>query len=154
MELDIKHASNVAERNWERARLETSPQKGALKLVLGPYCNAGVTKECPIECNGLEVALRARDATSMVEASSSETNFSRRNVATHGIDVLFCEAVGCKTWVRHGSIRANKAPLLVNLLQSTRTESNDDTMNGTSASETTSLVEPGISMFFFIGTVL
>ena len=76
-------------------------------------------------------------------------NFSRRNVATHSVDMMFCEVIGCKTWVRHRSIRADEVPSLVNLLQIMRTESIDDAMNDTSASETKSLFEPGISAFFY-----
>ena len=61
----------------------------------------GVTKEHPSKRNGHEVALNAHDTVNIIETLSSETNFSRRNIATHGIDMLFCEAVGCKTWVRY-----------------------------------------------------
>ena len=75
MKFGLKHASSVNERNWGHIRLETSPQIGALQLVLGLCCKMGMTKERPSKRNGFEIALNARDSVSIVEASSSETKF-------------------------------------------------------------------------------
>ena len=61
-----------------------------------------MTKNRQEKVNNYKVsAVTEYNNINIVESLLSQTEFIRRNIATQGVDLLFCEEVGCKVWVRH-----------------------------------------------------
>ena len=78
----------------------------------------GVTKALPCEGKSYQVVLNENDAVNVVNPIEVKDNFSRRNITTHGIDLMCSKRVGSKVWARFTSEKAIEVPFLTTVLES------------------------------------
>ena len=91
--------------------------------------------------------LNANDVANIVHPISEKLKFTRRNVTTFGIDLMFSEGVGGKVWARFASEKAMEVPFLLAILESMNAATPNHAI-GTTSNDEEIEIEPGISIFY------
>ena len=120
MRHSLTYTSESDDRKWEHIRLETPNELEALKKMLGRHCTMEVTKGRPGKVDNYKVLLNENDTTNIVIPINDKPEFRRRNVTTHGIDLMHSEGACGKVWARCKSQKANETPFLIAALESMR----------------------------------
>jgi len=149
IEYGMVYKSLLVQRKWYQIRLETHDQLNLLKSLLGPYCLFGVTKGRPGKVNNYEVSgVTKYDDINVVEPLSSPTEFVRRNITTQGVDLLFCEGVGCKVWARYSRKRSSTVPDILHMInEMNRTPNNAEYESSNTLNNV--MIEPGKTIFYY-----
>ena len=108
-----------------------------------------MTKGRPGKVNNYEVSgVTKYDDINVVEPLSSPTEFVRRNITTQGVDLLFCEGVGCEVWVRCSRKRSLTVPDILHMInEMNRTPNNVEYESSNTLSNAN--IKPGKTIFYY-----
>ena len=148
MRYGLKYVSVDVNRTWEHVRLELGSELSNLRKIVGPCCTMGVTKARPSKRNSYQVSLNANDVVNVVHSILEKLNFTRSNVTTFGIDLMFSEGVGGKVWARFTSEKAMEVPFLTTTLESMNAVAPNYVIDDANNDDEIE-IEPGCGVFYY-----